>query len=246
MKVKFSFESNRNIILPVGFKEILQWFIYSSIKDEWLHSVGFSKGKRSFKLFCFSEILQKARFIKEKDIFIFPRTISFIVSSPVDWILEKLATGSLINHRINLGGNSVNLKEIAVLKQAEINENEITVKTLSPIEVHSTFEINGRRKTHYYTPFEDDFSRLINDNAKRKWEAFYKEKCPFDLKIKPIGFNKERIVKFGQKNRYVLVKGWSGNFKLYGEPEFLRFIVDAGLGSRNSQGFGMVEVIGGK
>ncbi len=157
-----------------------------------------------------------------------------------------MSTGSLINHEINLGGNIVSLKEIAVLKQAEINTSKILIKTLSPIEVHSTFEIEGKKKTHYYTPFEEDFNRLINENAKKKWEAFYKEKCPFELKIEPVGFNKEKIVRFGQKNRYVIVKGWNGRFRLYGEPEFLRFIVDAGLGSRNSQGFGMVEVLGGK
>ncbi|WP_051129557.1 hypothetical protein [Hippea alviniae] len=60
MRIKFTLESNKSIILPVGFKEIIQWFIYNSVKDEWLHNVGFTKGKRSFRLFCFSEILQRA------------------------------------------------------------------------------------------------------------------------------------------------------------------------------------------
>jgi CRISPR-associated endoribonuclease Cas6 len=39
------------------------------------------------------------------------------------------------------------------------------------------------------------------------------------------------------------VKGWSGFFELTGHPEFLSFALDAGLGSRNAQGFGMVEVV---
>ncbi len=243
MKIKFSFESEKLIVLPVGFKEILQWFIYSSIKDEWLHDTGFTQGKRSFKLFCFSEILEKGKYLKDKKRFIFPHIISFVVSSPVDWILEKLATGSLLNTNINLGGNNVVLHEISIVNSLIDYENNVTVKALSPIEVHSTFEIRKRKKTYYYSAFDPEFARLVNENMQKKWEAFYKKKCPFELSIKPLKNNKEKIVRFGASSRYVIVKGWNGFFGLKGEQKLLKFALDAGLGSRNPQGFGMVEVV---
>ncbi len=246
MRIKISLESENSIVLSTGFNEILQWFVYSSIKDEWLHDVGFEFNKRSFKLFTFSSILQKGRYLKEKNLFVFPRRISFIVASPVDWILQKLASGSVQRDNINMWNNDVYLTEISVLKPNKIESNTILVRALTPIEVHSTFETQKGKKTHYYTPFESEFSSLINENAKKKWSAFFKKKPPSDIKIEPKGFNKEKIVRFGTNERYVIVKGWMGNFTLEGEPDFLKFILDAGIGSRNSQGFGLVEVINEK
>ncbi len=41
-----------------------------------------------------------------------------------------------------------------------------------------------------------------------------------------------------------VTKGWTGHFWLEGEPEFLQFAMAAGLGSRNSGGFGFIEKVG--
>lgn len=243
MRIKITLQSREKVVLPTGFNEILQWFIYSSIKDEWLHDVGFEFNKRNFKLFTFSSILQKGKYLKDKNLFVFPKRISFIVASPIDWILEKLVSGSIQRDEVNMWRNNVYLTEISVLRPAKVSSDTISVKAFTPIEVHSTFETENGKKTHYYTPFEKEFSLLINQNAKKKWKAFFKSEPPSDIKIEPKGFNKEKIVRFGANERYVIVKGWMGNFKLTGNREFLEFILDAGLGSRNSQGFGMVEVI---
>ncbi len=242
MRLKITLISNDKIVLPVGFNEIIQWFIYDSIKDEWLHNVGFNADKKNFKLFCFSGIYQRGKYLKDRGVFLFGNSISFVISSPVDWILEKLAAGSITKERVNFGRNEVEIGEISVLKQPKIENPVVEVKALTPIETHSTFEIEGKKKTHYYTPFEDDFARLINENARKKWLAFYRKEPPSELKIKPIGNNREKIVRFGTGRRYVIVKGWVGNFELTGDVELLKFIIDTGLGSRNSQGFGMVEV----
>jgi len=40
-----------------------------------------------------------------------------------------------------------------------------------------------------------------------------------------------------------LIKGWMGTFRLQGLKKALKLAYDAGLGSKNSQGFGMFEVI---
>jgi len=40
-----------------------------------------------------------------------------------------------------------------------------------------------------------------------------------------------------------LIKGWKGRYILEGDPQLIRFGYDAGLGSRNSQGYGIFEVM---
>ncbi len=246
MRIKVTLSSNRGIVLPTGFNEYLQAFIYSNIQDRWLHDKGFENNKRKFKLFVFSSILEKARFDKRNSQFIFPERISFLISSPVDWILEKFASGIFKNGEQFLGQNRLNVESVSIIKQLKIEREKIIVKALTPIEVHSTFEHNSSKKTYYYAATDSDFENLVNLNMQKKWESFYKMPCIYNLKIKPYGFNKEKIVRFGTKNRYIIIKGWSGNFVLEAKKELLRFAIDAGLGSRNSQGFGMMEILDGK
>jgi CRISPR-associated endoribonuclease Cas6 len=45
--------------------------------------------------------------------------------------------------------------------------------------------------------------------------------------------------------RGTVIKGWTGLFKLDLPEPFFLLAYDSGLGSKNSQGFGMVEVVDG-
>ncbi len=42
-----------------------------------------------------------------------------------------------------------------------------------------------------------------------------------------------------------IIKGYTGKLRLSGPKELLQLAVDGGIGSKNSQGFGCVEVIDG-
>lgn len=246
MRVKFQMISHKKITLPFIHSHILQGFIYKFLENEsaeWLHNEGFKYEKRSFKMFVFSDILEIAQMDKTKKIFIFPETISFYLASPVDWVLQQAAQNLIKSEKVKLGDNICLISSISVLKQELITDNKIRVKTLSPITTHSTFKKpDGKSVTYYYSPFEKEFAELINLNLKKKWESLYKIDYPYDnIIIKPLfdTNKKERIRYF--KN--TLIKGWTGMFELIGEPKLLQFALDVGLGDRNSQGYGMVEVV---
>ncbi len=212
------------------------------VESQWLHDEGFKFEKRKFKLFVFSEILEKAIFEKSSKKFIFPEKITFYIASPVNWILEQFAKNSILNNEFYLGSNKVVLRSIEVLKYPVLDKSKILIKTLSPIEVHSTLtSANGKNKTYYYSPKEREFSELINKNLQKKWEAFYKEKCPYNLKIIPLrNYNYRQIILSLKK---LVIKGWKGKFILEGDIPLIKFAFDAGLGSRNSLGFGMIDII---
>ena len=40
-----------------------------------------------------------------------------------------------------------------------------------------------------------------------------------------------------------IIKGWLGEYYLNGDPELLRVALDAGLGAKNSQGYGCCELV---
>jgi len=250
MRIKIELAGESPVSLPTGFNEYLQAFIYEhldNIESYWLHDEGFSYEKRKFRLFTFSSILERGKYNKNENRFTFPNTVSFYISSPVSWILEQLAKNILQRSFAVIGSNRLTTSCISVFNSDHIDTNSIIVRALTPVEVHSTFKLdNGRKKTHYYTPYEKEFGELVNSNIRKKWEALNGEECRHSITIRPLfnGNKNERIVYYGTGKKKTVIKGWKGRFRLDGEPEILRFALDAGLGSRNSQGFGMVEVVG--
>ena len=246
MRVKFELIGSNKIVLPFSHSHILQGLVYNFLEDkaaDWLHSEGFKYEKRSFKMFVFSDIIERAQIDKIKRMFIFPETISFYLASPVDWILQQAAQNLIKSEKIRLGNNVCFISSISVLKQELVTDNKIKVKTLSPITIHSTLQkIYGGSITYYYSPFEKEFEELIFQNLKKKWRSLHKVRCPFNnFSIKPL-FNTNRHDKI-RTFKKTLIKGWAGMFELSGKKELLQFALDAGLGDRNSQGYGMVEFI---
>lgn len=235
---------SKNIILPKSFNHIIQALIYNNLDTDhatWLHNEGYDYHKRVYKLFTFSSILARPIWDKKRERFIFPRKISFFISSPLAWILEEFA--QRIQHRdfIMLGRNKVFVSSCEIQGKKQIVKPKIRIKTLSPIEVHRT----EGNKTVYKTPFEEEFSALINDNLRRKWESLYRNECPHTIRIRPLFTTprNEKNIYVGGDDRKVRVKAWIGEYELEGNPEFLTFAYEASLGGKNSQGFGMFQIV---
>jgi CRISPR-associated endoribonuclease Cas6 len=252
VRIKLEFASDKEIVIRSGYNSLIQGLIYDlvgSIEARSLHEEGFRFEKRHFRLFTFSEILEKGFFNKENHTFTFGKKISFLVSSPVEWILKQIAINSFKEETFRLGKNLLKFDAVSVINGLSENlskSQNVIVKAITPIEVHSSFTSSSNsKKTYYYSPFEKEFSYLINQNAKKKWSAYFKTQCQYDIEIKPLFRDKtyETIRYFIKDKKMTVVKGWKGNYLVNGEPEFLKFVLDTGLGSRNSQGFGFVEVI---
>jgi CRISPR-associated endoribonuclease Cas6 len=246
MKLKIYIQSNNKIKVPYGFSEYLQALIYNfldRISAEWLHENGFSYEKRKFKLFVYSSFLEKPLKInKEKKEFVFPGRVCFIISSPLDWLIKQVAQNIVISEEISIGKNSGFVSGVEIIPEEKIDKSRIRINALSPIEVHSTHTDNeGVKKTRYYAPTETEFSKMVNENQHKKWKALLNEDCPYNLSIKPVKSDlcKKQVRKF--KN--TIIEGYTGHYYIEGDSDFLNFAVSTGLGSRNSGGFGMVEIV---
>lgn len=245
MRLKISLVSKDKVVLAIGYNHSIQAVIYKmldSASAEWLHKNGFKYEKRSFRHFTFSSILERGEYRKNEKIFIFPESISFLVSSPIEWLLEQVVQNTITSEVVKLGQNQLKVKSVEVLPEHEIKEEKIRINSLTPVEVHSTFENHfGSKKTYYYAPTEREFSDLVNANLKKKWSAFYDRECQYNVKIYPVRM--EYLKKSIQKFKGIVIQGWKGHFWLEGEPEFLMFALACGIGSRNSAGCGMIEVV---
>ena len=234
--------------LPMHYNHLVQAALYRNLDEalaEWYHDKGYTYGKRQFKLFTFSRLLARARkYDPATKALEFRGQFALKVSSPDVEFLESLLLHLVKKREIMLNGTACNLIAAEVEMPVKAS-GTVTVRTLSPIVVYSTLtDASGRKKTYYYNPWEQEFQEKILENLKRKWAALHGSGEPPPMEgayIKPVKVSKrnEVIVKF----KGTVIKGWTGIYELYLPEPYFSLAYDAGLGSKNSQGFGMVEVV---
>ncbi|MCY0900457.1 MAG: CRISPR-associated endoribonuclease Cas6 [Firmicutes bacterium] len=229
--------------IPVKhYADWLQGAIYQTMGDpiaRAVHDNGFSVEKRILRLFAFSHIL--GRYQYSSGILVFNWPVRVVVSSPVHLIVEQFLQTVLSDREFRLGPTSCRISRVAV-EDARVTSPETVVRTLSPITIHSTFtKPEGGTYTQYYHPREIEFGRLIAANLIRKYHAVHGHSWlgSSALVINPVGRTKFHLVRY--KN--TIIKGYAGTFMVKGPMSLIQVGLDAGLGDRNSQGFGLVEVL---
>ena len=250
MRIKFVFESETGkIILPVNYNRYIQSFIYKNISPKlagFLHNEGFKYEKRDFRLFTFSRIFGKYRIIRSEKTLEFKTPVSFYLSTVYPVIAEEFTESIIKADDMKIGKNKIFLSSVEVFMK-KINKDKMRIRALSPIVVYSTLKKgDGGKKTYYYSPFEKEFSDLVGKNIMKKYTAYYKKKPVNDrFIIKPYKVSEKRnlITTF---YKGTVIKGWTGIYEIESSPEFLEFSYCTGIGSKNSQGFGMWEEWGEK
>ena len=238
------------MVLPVHYNSLIQGLIYRHLDRslaQRFHEQGFSYHKRRFKLFTFSRLISKnPDYIPERRELVFKGPIHLWIGAMEVKFLESLASHLVKRRELVLEGQSCYLVAVEVEMPLEVKEGPVVVRTLSPLTVHRTFfDPRGRRKTRFFHPSEAEFERLVFDNLLRKARAFYGEKFeafPVPTKefyLRPLSLKKEVITRF----KGTLIKGWDGFFELSLPEPLFTLAYNAGLGARNSQGFGMIYVV---
>jgi CRISPR-associated endoribonuclease Cas6 len=167
--------------------------------------------------------------------------IKVCISSPIERFLSELINQLVKNSKLQLLGNELQVTSIEIPRSPALGD-EAVFYTLSPITVYSTlYTAEGKKKTYYYSPYEEEFSQLASINLARKYKAYKGEEMHGDVGITPLGRPKESIVLF----KGTVIKAWAGRFKIKGDKRLIEMAYEAGIGSKNSAGFGMVEVFNG-
>jgi CRISPR-associated endoribonuclease Cas6 len=252
LRIKVTLISQEKVSLPKSYNHILQGFIYRHLLDpvlrKFLHNQGFTYEKRKFKLFTFSRLLGKFNCLEDGFEFIPP--VELIISSPKNEILQSLVEGFFKKEEILLDKNRVFIESISLMPKINFDK-EVIIKMLSPVTVYSTLQkSDGSKKTYYYSPFEEEFNKMIRENLRKKYEANFLEKPDdFDFEISPFKVKPqdEKIIIYDKKSKSqskpTVIKAWMGLYKLKGEPNLIQLSYDCGLGSKNSLGFGCWDVV---
>lgn len=236
MQLKIYINLNKKLTLPINYSHILQGIFYTALsKDkkyqELLHNNGINDSK--FKLFTFSSLCGK-HIIKDKKITFIGNV--FLEVRSVDSYFIFLVYEFLKNNGITFGTDnfSVNLK----LENKVIIDDSISIKMNSPICLTKKSDDN---KTIYLSPQDADFEQYINNNFYKKYMSYYNTSPYSDIEITNTYITSSDKVVTTLKNIYIIA--WKGEYILNGSPDYLTFLYNCGLGSRNSQGFGLFEII---
>ncbi|OAG28555.1 CRISPR-associated endoribonuclease Cas6 [Thermodesulfatator autotrophicus] len=250
MRISITFKvTKEKFSLPVHYNHLVQAFIYSFLDEtlaHFYHEKGYTYGKRRFKLFTFSRLLGKKRtFNRKKREITFHGSVKLKVGAVDDRLLESFATHLVRKGSFFLGENFCEVEAVEVEMPVEA-KGPVVMRALSPITIHSTLMTpDGRKKTYFYTPFEQEFTQKIFENLERKAKALWGEGAELPplngAYLKPLRVSKknEAIVKF----KDYWIKGWMGLYELNLPEPYFSLAYNAGLGARNSQGFGMIEVV---
>ncbi len=248
MRIRINFETSESkIVFPVHYNHILQGFIYSCIDDdlaEFLHEKGYVYGKRRFKLFTFSRLMGSCSFDRNNKKLVYNSSIYFIIASPLESFLESLVRNMLKGGEIKMNSQTLYVSSVEVLPLPDLNTTaSVKIKMLSPITVYSTLtKTDGKKKTYYYNPYEREFAEQITENLRKKYVILRgnDEGFVFEIKPKNVKSRDEKIIIYKQ----TVIKGWMGTYTVKGSIDVLKTAYDTGIGSKNSQGFGMFEIIG--
>lgn len=253
MRIAVTLESHHDLNLPLAYNHILQGFIYGLLEPNlarWLHGEAYRYAQRTYKLFTFSRLTGRFDLDPKAKRIRFQGPATFQLASHNTEILASLAEHLLKREALRLGQQEVQVRGVEILRPPTLEGGEpVRVRTLSPITTYSTFvKPGGGKLTHYYSPQEADWSPMLLHNLARKarslgWESangagVLEGSFARPLRVQP---RDRKIIRY----KGFVVQAWTGVYELKLPPGYLELAYDAGLGGKNSQGFGMVEVVSG-
>jgi CRISPR-associated endoribonuclease Cas6 len=143
-------------------------------------------------------------------------------------------------YKIN-NGNSITLANLEMVKEKSVNENSGEFKILSPIIVKKRIE--EKNKDWYYFFQDDEWEQVLKENMKFQ----LKDKFEFDPSY---DIEQLKIMAKSPYTRQTVITNYNisypvtiANIYIEGKKYLLNYILKAGLGSKTSMGYGMIDKI---
>jgi len=246
VRIRITLSFDGKLTVPINHQEWLHGLIYHSIRDDgyrdFLHNTGYQQGKRQFRMFTFSRLNGSYRLDKNSHTLEFtPPHVSFIFSASDKKLVQELVSSLLIREDLRLGTNQVKVGSIEQIHNS-VSE-KMVIRFLTPITMYSTFLLHNKKKTYFYSPWEEEFNPLIQANALKKYEALHGKALEGDRRLCLTPLLRDQIRPKTTKFKSTLIKGWTGDFLLEGNLDLIQLTYDVGLGAKNSNGHGLYEIV---
>lgn len=257
LTLNFEFSKYGNKI-PVNYQYELSAWIYNMLAkgdlqySNWLHENGYQNESKKFKLFTYSNILIDKAKIEDDRLVLISDHASLLLSFLPERATEEFIKGAFSSQTFTLGDRFSKVQcSIASIERLETPTytSTMTFKTISPMVLSESLP-NG--KPTYISPESPNSYKLIFNNLKAKYEAFYKEQIinfNFDETANTQNFSltaplkRKKITIKANTPQQTFIIGYNTSFKITLPIELMKILYETGIGEKGSMGFGMVEEI---
>lgn len=244
MRVRVVFQGQAPLILPWNYQHLLHGYLYGAIARSnpefgtFLHEKGFISERHQYKMLVFSKIFSKESRARSRGLEVVP-PLQWWFSSPLNEPVEALVKTLLMEGEIRLGDIRLFVEKMEVECIPEI-DGKMWCETMSPVVASTGIKKEGKLVKRFLSPEDPDFRRVVEVNLLRKAKALgiSFDRAP-DINFEPVGKWHSRLITVQGIN----VKGYEGRFWLEGDENLIQLAYDAGIGERNSQGFGMFRFL---
>ena len=215
-------------------KHAVQGYIYAALRSTPYDAI---HDKRQFKYFCFSDLFPIGDFVEGE-------RKTLIVSSPDPAFIDLLARALEAQVDGHVGGVRVCLAGVKVAKPPLSRE----FITGSPVVLYKDNKAN-----QYFSLQKDKdmqfFLKRIKENALKKFNSYYQGELAIEGDLfDRLVFRKEVVVHDSKEGVPFVFIGstWSllaKDFMPRHLREFYAFLMDCGLGEKNSLGFGFLNPV---
>lgn len=234
--------SDRNLIPKDKNRLVLSILksCFSSYSQDYYKKLYETK-ENQIKDFTFSLYLGECKFLRdeilipEKKIF-----LNFSTYSYEDGIMFYNSFLSNKGKEFNYKDNIIQIGKLSLKKEKPIYSNEVVFKTMSPIVVRE--HGGNNKKTWYHSLGNNEGLEVFKENLKHQLIDTFADqglKDFNDLDITVSNRNKEVKV----KNYDIELLTNITKIKISGQPYILDYLYKAGIGSKRSSGFGMVDIV---
>lgn len=239
MRLLLEFQLEENII-PLEYRKFFLHFIKDSLSD--------ANGGKYYKQFyngtdaknyTFAIFFDKPQFQKD-EILLQSKRVKMLFST------SEKSTGLIFytsfleqkKKKYNLEKrNTIQLLSVRNLREPEIGANQILVKTNAPLVVRK--HTKEENKDYYYSFEKEEFLQEANQSIVRQLlRAGFSDIIVESVKIQPVKCRKVIVTHYGCK-----IETTVGTFLLEGNKSVLSYFIQAGIGARKSEGFGMLELM---
>lgn len=238
LMIEMKGRDSERVAVPINYRPLIHGMIYHMLADFGDYAANQhaarTTGGRTYKGFTFSPLL--GSYQVEGYTIIFTGAITLEIRS-IDPVMTAFLYHSILSKgEIRIGDVPLTVTH-CTLEEKHIREREARIRMVSPVVVYSTDETNY---CHFFSPADEEFYSLIYGNAKRKG-AFFQLLSPFELSLSlaPGYRPKKQVSNF----KHTILEGWYGEFLIKGSPEYIDMLYKTGLGAKNTEGFGMFEII---
>lgn len=209
-----------------------------------LHDAGYPHlAGPDFKFFTFSTLWAgKGKTKVQKGMLKFlTDSLLWRFDTPVPVVATLMAEGLLAKGNVRVGPLVMSVEEVLDEPPPDFSSGTACFTCISPLVASLADETLGHR---YLSPGESRFWQVVAENLRKKWQTLHGQPATGHVEFCPdhhylASRNTGKLITLKGNN---VIKGHLVPFKLTAPPQMIHLGYSAGFGSRNSLGFGMVEV----